>query len=257
MVNALSVEDFKPYIARNRQTGGFTFDMWITDPVADEWYGGERSHDLPECVWLFSHIRAGMKVVDCGAHHGFLTIPFSKAVGPTGVVEAWEALPANAAVINENLVLNGCHNALVHPYALGDERKMVRLWTYTSNCLIPWQDPDYGNDEVQMVRLDDQIPIHVKVDVVKIDVEGSDLQMMRGARRVLSQKPIIDLELHCFLFENRNDTIAEIFSILEPLSYAYSVLARPDGVVLATEGNINLAELAQHHNPHVFCLPMW
>jgi len=43
-------------------------------------YGGERSHDLPECVWLFWHIRAGMKVVHCGAHHGFLTIPFSKAL---------------------------------------------------------------------------------------------------------------------------------------------------------------------------------
>ena len=80
MVNALLAEDFKPYIARNRQTGGFTFDMWIADPVAEEWYGGERSHDLPECVWLFWHIRAGMKVVHCGAHHGFLTIPFSKAL---------------------------------------------------------------------------------------------------------------------------------------------------------------------------------
>jgi hypothetical protein len=108
-----------------------------------------------------------------------------------------------------------------------------------------------------MVRLDDHIPIHVKVDVIKIDVEGSDLQMMRGARRVLSERPIIDLELHCFLFENRNDVIAEIFSILGPLNYAYSVLARPDGVVLATEENINLTELAQYHNPHVFCLPMW
>ena len=83
----LAPGDFTPYIARNRRVGGFTFDIWITDPVAEEWYGGESSHDLPECVWLFSHILAGMKVADCGAHHGFLTIPLSKAVGPTGVVE--------------------------------------------------------------------------------------------------------------------------------------------------------------------------
>jgi len=99
--------------------------------------------------------------------------------------------------------------------------------------------------------------IMAPLPTVKIDVEGSDLQMMRGARRVLSQRPIIDLELHCSLFENRNDVIAEIFSILEPLNYAYSVLPRPDGAVLATHGNINLTELAQYQNPHVFCLPMW
>jgi FkbM family methyltransferase len=257
MATALVAKDFKPYIARNRRTGGFTFDMWITDPVADEWYGKERGHDLPECVWLFSHIRAGMKIADCGAHHGFLTIPFSKAVGPTGVVGAWEALPANAAVISKNLALNSCHNVFVRPLALGDERKTVRLWTHTSNSLVPWQNPEYGNDEVQMVRLDDQIPADVKVDLIKIDVEGSDLQMLRGARRVLSQRPIIDLELHCCLFENRNDVIAEIFSVLEPLSYAYSVLARGDDVVRATRWSINLTELAQYDNPHVFCLPVW
>jgi FkbM family methyltransferase len=257
MVHALVAEDFKPYIARNRRMAGFTFDMWITDPVAEEWYGGKSSHDLPECVWLFSHIRAGMRVADCGAHHGFLTIPLSKAVGPTGVVGAWEALPRNAAVINENLALNGCHNVFVHPLALGDERKMVRFWTHTSNSLVPWQSPEYGNDEVQMVRLDDEIPAHVKIDLIKIDVEGSDLQMVRGARRVLSERPIIDLELHCCLFEHRNDVIAEIFSLLEPLGYAYSVLARGDDVVRSTGWNINLMELAQYDNPHVFCLPVW
>jgi FkbM family methyltransferase len=256
MGNKLIAEDFKPYIARNLQTGGFTFDMWITDPVADEWYGGQCRNDLPECVWLFSHIRAGMTIADCGAHHGFLTIPFSKAIGPTGVVWAWEALPANAAVINKNLALNGCHNVFVRPLALGDERKIVRLWTHTSNSLVPWQNPEYGNDAVQMVRLDDEIPAHVKIDLIKIDVEGSDLQMVRGARRVLSQRPIIDLELHCCLFQNRNAVIAEIFSVSELLSYEYSVLARGDDVVRATGRKINLTELAQYDNPHVFCLPV-
>ena len=253
----LAPGDFTPYIARNRRVGGFTFDIWITDPVAEEWYGGESSHDLPECVWLFSHILAGMKVADCGAHHGFLTIPLSKAVGPTGVVGAWEALPRNATVINRNLALNGCKNVFVHALALGDECKLVPFWTHTSNSLIPWQKPEYANDEVQMVRLDDQIPAHVKVDAIKIDVEGSDLQMVRGARRVLSQRPIIDLELHCCLFENRNGVIAEIFSILRPLSYVYSVLARGDDIVREIGWNIDLTELAQYDNPHVFCLPVW
>jgi FkbM family methyltransferase len=249
-------EDFKPYVARNRRIGAIAFDMWITDPVAEEWYGGERSFDLPECVWLLSHVRTGMKVADCGAHHGFLTVAFSKAVGPTGIVQAWEALPLNAAVIDKNLSLNACNNVIVRPVALGDERKMVPLWSHTSNCLIPWRDAAYGNCEVQMVRLDDEIPVDVEVDLIKVDVEGSDLEMIRGARRVLTQRPIIDLELHCCLFENRNEVVAEIFSILEPLAYTYSVLARGDDVVRDGGWKIDLMELAQYENPHVFCLPV-
>jgi hypothetical protein len=86
-------------------------------------------------------------------------------------------------------------------------------------------------------------------------VEGSDLEMIRGARRVLSQRPIIDLELHCCLFENRNEVVAEIFSILEPLAYTYSVLARGDDVVRDAGWKIDPMELAQYENPHVFCLP--
>ena len=253
VVNELVMGDFQPYIARNRRIGGSTFDMWITDPVADEWYSSQSGGDFPEFVWLFSHTRAGMKVADCGAHHGFLTVAFSKAVGPNGAVGAWEALPANAAVISKNLVLNGCHNVIVRPFALGDERRTVRLWTHTSNTLVS---AEYGNNEVQMVRLDDEIPAHTKVDLIKIDVEGSDLQMVRGARRILSQRPIIDLELHCCLFENRTAVLAEIFSILEPLSYEYSVLASGGDVVRAKGPNIDLTELAGYDNPNVFCVPV-
>jgi FkbM family methyltransferase len=249
-------EDFKPYVARNRRMGAITFDMWITDPVAEEWYGSESSCDLPEWVWLLSHIRTGMTVADCGAHHGFLTVAFSKAVGPTGIVRAWEALPGNASVIDKNLSLNACNNVIVRPVALGDEPKMVPLWSHTSNCLIPWRDAAYGNCQVQMVRLDDEIPVDVKVDLIKIDVEGSDLEMIRGARRVFTQRPIIDLELHCCLFENRNEVVAEIFSILEPLAYRYSVLARGDDVVRDAGWKIDAMELAQYENPHVFCLPV-
>jgi FkbM family methyltransferase len=226
VVSELIMGDFQPYIARDRRIGGFTFDMWITDPVADEWYSSQSVGDLPEFVWLFSHTRSGMKVADCGAHHGFLTVAFSKAVGPNGAVGAWEALPANAAVISKNLVLNGCHNVIVHPFALGDEHRTVRLWTHTSNTLVS---AEYGNNEVQMVRLDDEI---------------------------LSQRPIIDLELHCCLFEDRSAVLAEIFSILEPLSYEYSVLATGGDVIRAKGPNVDLTELAGYDNPNVFCVPV-
>jgi hypothetical protein len=108
-----------------------------------------------------------------------------------------------------------------------------------------------------MVRLDDEIPNDIKVDLVKLDVEGSELYVMRGAGRILSTRAIIDLELHCAHFEDRNGTLSEIFSLLKPLGYVYSVLLRPHETVRAVGWEIDLAELACYENPHVFCTPVW
>jgi FkbM family methyltransferase len=257
MADIAEPEAFEPYIVRGQKLGPYTVDLWITEPVAAEWYDGRESFDTPEFVWLLAHLREGMKVADCGAHHGLSTIAFSKAVGPSGIVGAWEAFPPNADVIEKNLALNGCDNVVVRPLALGDENKTVRLWTHTSNSLIPWSEPIYGNTEVQMVRLDDEIPSDIKADLIKLDVEGSELHVLRGAGRVLSARPIIDLELHCHWFEDRNATLAEIFSLLQPLGYVYSVLSRPNETIRAVGWNIDLAELAFYENPHVFCIPVW
>jgi FkbM family methyltransferase len=253
---------FQPYVVRNRRMGPHTYDLWITDLVAAAWYGHE-CHDLRETSWCLAHIREGMKIADCGAHHGCLTVVFSKAVGPTGRVGAWEAVPQNAAVIEKNLTLNRCTNAIVRPFALGDERKRMPLPSddISGNTVFARDGQEADKTkmiEVEFVRLDDEIPKDIRVDFIKIDVEGSDLQMMRGAQRILSQRPIIDLEIHNFLFRDRKATLSEMFGMLAPLQYAYSVLPRAhEGAVQAVGWDIDLSELASYDNPHVFCLPVW
>ncbi len=180
---------FQPYIARNHTMGPYKYDLWITDQVDEAWYGSE-CQDLRETTWCLAHIREGMTLADCGAHHGVFTVVFSKAVGPTGRVMAWEALPKNAAVIEKNLMLNQCKNVVVRPFALGDERKrMLLLAGDDGNTALARndQDADGAMIEVESVRLDDEISKDTRVDFIKIDVEGSDLKMMRGAQRVLGR----------------------------------------------------------------------
>ena len=201
-----------------------------------------------------------MTIADCGAHHGILTVVFSKAVGPTGRVMAWEAVPKNAAVIEKNLVLNQCKNVVVRPFALSDKRKRISLLAGDGNTALAKDDRDVGEAviEVEGVRLDDEISKDTQVDFIKIDVEGSDLKMMRGAQRVLAQRPIIDLEIHNFLYRDRLATLSEMFRMLAPLQYVYSVLPAPHcGNIQAIGWKIDLSELAKWDNPHVFCLPIW
>jgi FkbM family methyltransferase len=256
-ISAVEIEhtDFEPYVFRNCQMGSYTFDMWITDPTAQLWYAG-HNHNLVDKRWCLDHIRQGMTVADCGAHHGQMTVVFSKAVGATGKVLAWEAFPSNAEVIEKNLQLNGCANATVRAFALGDELKRLPLHVDDNNTRVAWADPPAETTRwVEVRKLDDDISPHLRIDFLKIDVEGSDLQMMRGARRTLAQRPIIDLEVHNFLFTDRQATLTEMFAILEPLSYQYFILPENSDTVLAVGEAVDLRELIQYQVPHVFCMP--
>ncbi len=107
-----------------------------------------------------------------------------------------------------------------------------------------------------MVRLDDDLG-RLKPDFVKFDVEGSDLQALRGSRKLLRSLPTVDLELHNLLFADRTKTLTEIFEILPPRRYRYEVLPEifsPDWIHV-DKGLPDLEWLATYDNPHVGCVP--
>jgi FkbM family methyltransferase len=242
-----------PYIARDRYVRDerIRFDFIIADWVAAQWYDFEPHQDLPEFAWCVDHLNRSDTVVDCGAHHGLLTMIFAQAVGAKGRVYAYEASPENAAIIHQNAELNKLRNIIVRFVGLSDHNGVASFY-YDSGNMRPAPD---GGDQFPVVRLDDDLPPSVKVDFIKIDVEGSDVAVVKGAQRVLSQRPIIDLELHNFLFSDRTASLEAVFAVLGPLRYDYAVLPEIRGTLTEKSSNIDLAWLAQFDNPHVFCTP--
>jgi ubiquinone/menaquinone biosynthesis C-methylase UbiE len=106
---------FTPYVAKDRVFRDFHFDFHIVNEVAKLWYDGSPNQSMPEREWCVSHIKKGMTVVDCGAHHGIMSLIFADAVGPTGMVIAYQALLSNAKVAQENARLNGWGTSLFGP----------------------------------------------------------------------------------------------------------------------------------------------
>ncbi|OWW20549.1 FkbM family methyltransferase [Noviherbaspirillum denitrificans] len=254
----MSAEAFHPYIARNRVLEPYTFDFHIEDETARLWYDGSPRQWMPERQWCLEHIQEGFNILDCGAHHGMMAILFAKKTGTAGKVIAWEALPSNARVVEKNAALNGLPNVIVRPFGIGAQRATVAFDRNAGNVVVKNDDvgPATGTTEtIEIVALDDDIDPKIRVDFMKIDVEGSDLEALKGARRVLSQRPIIDLEIHNFLFGDREGTLREIFAILDGYGYTYEVLPEVFSEIVKIEGTVDLAWLAQHDNPHVFCVP--
>lgn len=135
-------------------------------------------------------LRPGAVVVDVGANIGYNTVYAAHCVGAHGRVYALEPAQDNLAVLYANLFANRLDNVVVLPYAAGScaEIKQFYLRGEVSavNSLFP--DNFYagvtGTAEVLTAALDDLLP--ETPDLVKIDVEGAELDVLQGMTRLLT-----------------------------------------------------------------------
>jgi predicted methyltransferase len=74
-----------------------------------------------------SFVKAGMHVVDVGAHHGTYTFLSSHLVGPTGHVTAVEPFPKSRLFLEQGVAVNGSTNVQILPYAASDKTQSVLL----------------------------------------------------------------------------------------------------------------------------------
>ena len=146
--------------------------------------GNIRVHRLMD-----SAIRRGATVVDVGANIGYNTVYASRRVGPTGRVVAIEPAADNIGVLRENIGTNGLDNVVVRPVAAGRAHEVrdffLRGEVSAVNSLFP--NSVYaavtGIEQVQVAPLDDLVD--VDPDLVKIDVEGAELDVLAGMTRLL------------------------------------------------------------------------
>jgi FkbM family methyltransferase len=157
----------------------------------------------PEWRFLESALREGMVVLDIGAHHGFYAILAAKKVGAPGHVSAFEPSLRERRRLLTHLRLNRCKNVRVEPVALASEDGESTLFVVDGrdtgcNSLRPpaVNEPTHGV-AVKTIRLDTYVTTLGlrRVDFLKIDAEGAELQILEGGRSVLRRmRPVILFE---------------------------------------------------------------
>jgi FkbM family methyltransferase len=157
----------------------------------------------PEVVQAISaSVSPGMTALDIGAYAGFFTLFLSKLVGPQGKVVAFEPLPANFRVLEENLELNSVQNAIVEKQAVSSSPGQLTLEVPSLESPLvagPFaEDDERGSMSVPSTSLDDYVFQNgLQVDFIKIDVEGFEDEVLIGAERTLAAfRPTMVIELH-------------------------------------------------------------
>ena len=244
---------FQPYIAKGRIFNGYTFDFWIADEVGKQWYGFSNQV-MYERLWWEQHVKPGSCVLDCGSHHGMAAILLSHFCTPTGHVIAVDALPANVAVIEQNVELNSLTNIEVHAAALWNQLGFLSFHEQSGNVVCIGMAEESGQ---RLLKADtiDNIAAGRRIDFLKLDVEGSDLQALQGAKCTLLQRPTLAIEFHCFTFKDRRATVSEILSLLGP-AYKYEFQGEGTDQVSPDVDRDKLLDLiCSFDNPHLYGLP--
>jgi FkbM family methyltransferase len=200
----------------------------------------------PDFYLPFVHeIREGMTVIDVGAHVGFFSLGAALRAGAPGKVCAFEPSPETFDILKKHICLNGWEDRIeALQGVVGDHDGTTAFYTYGTSMAasVSQANVEVLNPEVRdrpAARIDSTSfsldsfcsKRGLKPDVIKVDVEGAEVQVLRGARNLLSTLPIVVFcEVHPAQMANCGASIEEFHSLIESLRLRAEPLDDPNPV---------------------------
>ncbi len=184
----------------------------------------------PECTFLLAKlVKKGDVVFDVGANFGWYSCYFAQLVGETGMVHVFE--PTNIVEeLKNNLTLNGFEaRCVLNQIALGQIEGIESLFIpqKLGTAFASLREHSCSGDKsvkinVSVTKFDDYVSVNKikKIDFIKMDVEGAEYLVLKGARKCLKQySPVIMLELQAFHTKYFGYLPVELINYLRDLGY--------------------------------------
>jgi FkbM family methyltransferase len=160
------------------------------------WFG---TYEVDRLRALANAVSSGAVVYDVGANVGIYSLLASLRAGPSGMVYAFEPLERNLLYLRRHLTLNKVENCVVLEVAVCN-REGTRSFSAASWSSSMAHLSTDGETSVPSTSLDNCVYGERRFrppDILKIDVEGAEMEVLEGASRVLTEfHPTIFLEIH-------------------------------------------------------------
>lgn len=220
---------FRPYQIK-KTVEGVSFDFIIADLVAQDWYNPPAANIDSNGIWLEMRflkekiICPGEQIFECGIHHGSATILLSKWVGNEGKIIGFEIFPQNAKIARQNINLNQISNVTIEQKGLGKSAGKKSIFRKSNSSIKPEKtlslgfirNAIYGTEEVDIVSLDNYAKqAGYTPTLLKLDVEGYESEVLKGAYNILQSAPKLAIEIHTENLSRYNTSVKEIFDLID------------------------------------------
>ncbi len=182
-------------------------------------------HEYMASSVFVAHIAAGSLVIDVGANIGEYSMLAARTTREKGHVIAYEPNPGACARLERNVALNHLSNVEISPHALGSEdAEAVLRVPHDESGLGTLRVGAFGSEYRVEVRRLDGLMSHrdvSRLSVLKVDVEGLELQVFEGAERTIAAaRPMIFYECAADAFEERRGRfVTPAMQFLEDAGY--------------------------------------
>jgi FkbM family methyltransferase len=189
------------------------------------------AHDWAPIFVLKKILKKGDTIVDVGANQGEYSLWAIKHAGITGKVIAFEPMDGLYDQLKFNFSLNPKYQNALYPVKMGLSDTAGKLNLYGKegenegvNTMFPTETHTVMIQEINLDTLDSQLSQlkYKQVDLIKIDVEGAELQVLKGALDTIKKhRPYLMIEI------NREACLAggyepeDIFELLRPIGYTF------------------------------------
>lgn len=204
------------------------FEVPAHDTHIGRWQkeSGRLDHDQFLVPLACSHIQKASVVIDVGAYNGDWTIALSGAVGPGGFVIAVEPNPEISDMLYKNAQRFQWQNVYVDNCALGAESGWCDFVPFPENFGMGHTIKN-EHGKIRVKTLDDlaRAATARPIGFIKIDAEGSEMDILKGAKRVLREdKPTIIMEINPLALRQKGASDIEVFEFLKDEGYVYQRL---------------------------------
>ena len=187
---------------------GVARGLWLNvNPYFEEGYLSGLPEDGVQEVFA-KFLKYGGCLYDVGAHIGFYSMVGARLVGEAGKIFAFEPDPSNIALLEENVARNHLMQVTCVRKAVWSGTKIVSFrrgpqpssGASSRRGSVVAEEPLEPNPSairVGAVSLDEFARDHMMPLLIKIDVEGGEVEVIRGASRLLSEtQPVLLIEVH-------------------------------------------------------------
>jgi FkbM family methyltransferase len=247
MSDAISSIGFKPYVA-NLTVNNISFQFIVATPLSKSWYATQENLNSYEMQALSEFMKPqGSVIFECGGHHGRDCVLLASMAGRNGHVVTFEPHPANMDVLCKNIEINCLDNVTAIQAAVGSRPQDIFI-TSRSNAKVSFRKRGIN---VPVITIDEWAEKeNIWPDIIKIDVEGYEMEVLKGSRKALSRTPAILVELHCNIVDDFGFSPEDIWALIDTSRYNVYMqkhdAARAEPITVGTKLS---------GRPHLFFVP--